>query len=183
MIKCIKRLFYKTKKIGQIPKEIIARYLPENPVILEAGAHVGTDTIEMLKVWPNAKIYAFEPVPVLFSALVNNTRVSHNILCFQLALSDNVGKSSLFVSSGSSDGSSSLLTPKEHLSIHPSVKFEEQLIIETTTIDEWASKNNLHGVDFLWLDLQGMELKVLKASPNILRSVQAIYMEVSFIEN
>ena len=47
-------------------KHFIAQFLPENPVILEAGAHVGTDTVEMVNLWPKCTVYAFEPVPELF---------------------------------------------------------------------------------------------------------------------
>lgn len=56
-------------KIGIIPKEIIGEYLPYNPVIIEAGAHIGIDTIEMHKLWPKSTIYAFEPMSDLFDRL------------------------------------------------------------------------------------------------------------------
>ena len=37
-------------------------------------------------------------------------------------------------------------------------------------------------VDMLWLDLQGYELPVLKASPNVLKTVNVICLEVEFVE-
>ena len=37
-------------------------------------------------------------------------------------------------------------------------------------------------IDFMWLDLQGMELNVLKSGKSILQTVIAIYTEVSSIE-
>ena len=43
-------------------KELIKQYLPINPVVIEAGAHIGTDTVEFSKIWPKGSIYAFEPI-------------------------------------------------------------------------------------------------------------------------
>ena len=88
----------------------------------------------------------------------------------------------MYVSSGSSDGSSSLLPPKEHLNVFPTVYFDSKIKVTTTTLDAWAESNNIRKIDFMWLDLQGMELNVLKSGTNILRTVTAIYTEVSGIE-
>jgi hypothetical protein len=49
-----------------IPKSLIATYLPANPTIVEAGAHIGVDTVQMSKRWPRGTIHAFEPIPDLF---------------------------------------------------------------------------------------------------------------------
>jgi len=170
------------KKDTLITKKYISKFLPEEPVIVEAGAHVGLDTIDMAKTFPKAKIFAFEPVPEVFEQLKKNTSKYKNVTCVQLGLSDKEGISEIFVSSGASDGSSSLLKPKEHLKLHPEVKFDDSLKIKTVTLDSWAKKNKLK-IDFLWLDLQGMEYKVLKKSEKTLSSVKAIFTEVSLVEN
>jgi FkbM family methyltransferase len=41
----------------------IARHLPADPVILEAGAANGQNSREMAEFWPGATLHAFEPVP------------------------------------------------------------------------------------------------------------------------
>jgi len=43
--------------------------------------------------------------------------------------------------------------------------------------------NKIEKVDFLWLDLQGFELNVLKESVEIISKTSTIYTEVSIIEN
>jgi 2-O-methyltransferase len=168
---------------GVIPKKYIKRYLPENPVIVEAGAHIGTDTIEMAKLWQNATIHAFEPVPDLFQILAKNTDGIPNIHIYSLALSEAQGDVDIHISSGTSNASSSILTPKKHLDIHPNVIFEKKITVEATTIDDWAKTHLIQKVDMLWLDLQGYELPVLKKSLSILRGVKVIYTEVNLIEN
>lgn len=45
-------------------KKLIKQLLKkDNPIILEIGAHKGTDTLEFLKEFPRIKIYSFEPDP------------------------------------------------------------------------------------------------------------------------
>jgi 2-O-methyltransferase len=167
---------------GVIPKKYFMHFLPKNPIILEAGAHKGKDTVEMAKLWPAGFIHAFEPVPNLFKLLENNTRNLGNVRCYQLALGDTKGNETLFVSSGASDGSSSLLPPKDHLKNYPTVYFDTKVPVSTITLDEWARDNSVNKIDFMWLDLQGMELKVLKSGAEILKTVKGIYSEVSGTE-
>jgi 2-O-methyltransferase len=163
----------------KINKNYIGKYLPNNPVIIDAGAHVGTDSIEMCHFFPGARIHAFEPVPEIFEQLKKNTNKYPQICSYNLALSNHTGRQVLHISSGASDGSSSFLYPKEHLEDHPDVFFETDLTVQTVTLDDWAARQNLSHVDFLWLDMQGYELEVLKLSKVILPSVKAIQMEVS----
>jgi tRNA isopentenyl-2-thiomethyl-A-37 hydroxylase MiaE len=88
----------------------------------------------------------------------------------------------MYVSGGVSDGSSSLLPPKDHLADHPDVTFEKKIRVECTTIDEWIKSNNIEKVDLLWLDMQGHELNALKAGLVTLEKVQAVYTEVNLKE-
>lgn len=167
---------------GVIKKEYFRSFLPEKPVILEAGAHKGSDTVELAKMWPKGTIHAFEPVPEIFKKLVKNTCNCNNVLCYQLALGNVKGSDEMYISTGASDGSSSLLPPKKHLEMFPIVYFDEKIQVSIVTLDDWARENNIKTIDFLWLDLQGMELKVLQSGCSILKTVKAIYSEVSSIE-
>jgi FkbM family methyltransferase len=168
--------------VGIIPKSYIRKFLPRNPIIVEAGAHIGIDTVEMAKLLPRGTIHAFEPVPSLYKQLEHNTYRLNNVKRYRLGLADYVGPANLFLSNGTSDASSSLLSPKEHLTEHPEVFFQEQINISVTTLDHWANELGIQKVDLLWLDLQGYELAVLKASPILLGTVKVIYTEVNLKE-
>lgn len=140
----------------KISKRYIKKYLPDNPVIIDAGANNGSDSIEMTRMYSKkAKVYAFEPLPLAFKELQRNIRRYKNIKAFQVALSNKNGEQELHVSSGASNGSSSLLKPETHLQDHPDVLFIEKIKVKTVTLDEWAIQNNINCVDFLWFDLQG----------------------------
>lgn len=162
-----------------INKNYIRRFLPANPVVIDAGAHVGGDSIEMCRLFPGSTIHSFEPVPAIYQLLKHNTRKFKRIHCHTVALSNKNGEQVMHVSSGASDGSSSFLQPKEHLKDHPDVFFNQDITVKTMTLDDWAASNSIEEVHLLWLDMQGFELEVLKASSVILPKVRAIHMEVS----
>jgi FkbM family methyltransferase len=171
------RLGYPAVCAEKISKSKIRPYLPNNPVIIDCGAHDGTDSILLSKVLQGT-VHAFEPVPSIFTRLVQNTS-RYQIQCYQTALSATNGTATFFLSSGTSDASSSLLKPKEHLIDHPTVTFEDHLTVQTSTLDHWAAQYGIASVDLLWLDMQGAELKMLAASKTILPTVKVIHSEVS----
>src|ERR1700728_4773515 len=96
---------------GEISKRFIARFIPPNPVIIDAGAHRGADSVEMARLWRRASVHSFEPVPAVFAKLKSNTRRYQNIRCYQLALGDHEDEMEMYISDGQ-DASSSLLKPK-----------------------------------------------------------------------
>lgn len=176
-----RKILNKGKK-GEIPKSFIGKFLPKAPVIIEAGAHIGADTLEMSKRWPKGSIHAFEPVPDIFAKLIENTKGLKNVKSYPCALGAVTGTARIFVSGGESDGSSSLLEPKEHLTEHPDVHFAEQIEIPVMTLDDWSEKYGVRNADLLWLDMQGNELAAMKAGESILGTVRAIHIEVSLKE-
>jgi FkbM family methyltransferase len=162
-----------------IPKNRLKKFIPANAVIIDAGAHIGADSVELARMFPSASIHCFEPVPDIYSFLLHNTRKCGNIKCYDIALSSENGNFKMYVSSGGSDASSSLHKPADHLVDHADTSFEKEIQVQTKSLDDWARDNNITKVDFLWLDMQGHELEVLKASTKILPTVKAIHSEVS----
>ena len=162
----------------RISKEYIASLLPSNPIVVEAGAHKGRDTLAMSKLWPRGSIHAFEPLPDIFTLLQEQVGSRPNVTCYEFALSDIIGLVPLYKATECTPASS-LLEPQECLDIHESF---EIITVPTITLDEWARRYDIPHVDFLWLDLQGPELQVLQAAPKILKKVQVIHTEVNLTE-
>lgn len=157
--------------------ELILNYLPENPIVIEAGAQFGEDTVWMSNLWPKGQIYAFEPVPETFEILKKQHEHTSNVQIFQLALSNKIEETEMYLAGGAS----SLLRPSEgfnrdyfHADLANPIK------VLSTTLDEWAFKTNVNKIDFLWLDMEGNELRMLQACPEMLQTVKLIYTEVSF---
>lgn len=164
-----------------IDKKFIAKFLPDKPSIIDCGAHIGLDTVQLAQI-KGSKIFSFEPIEHLYLKLVANTSPLQNVKCFKLALNAFDGKAEMHISSGRSDASSSLLKPKIHLKDHPEVLFKQVTKVDCLTLDSWAWENNESMIDMLWLDMQGSELEMLKASKNILGTVSVIHSEVSLRE-
>ena len=167
--------------------DYIAPYMPQNPIIVEAGAFNGSDTTRLARMWPDGHIHAFEPVPELFHAAQQRTAACTNVTCYQYALSDHDGSAQLYLSEkpskpGKVSQGNSLLAPKERLK-HSSLQFNTTITVPTLSLDSWAEKYTIDHVDLLWLDMQGHELAVVQASRAILPTVRAIFTEVSFIES
>ena len=164
-----------------IEKNKFLKFLPKNPIIIDCGAHVGLDSIEFSKI-PGSTVYAFEPVDEVYVKLIENVKLIKNIKPCKIALSDYDGAGLMYVSSGDSDGSSSLLKPKKHLKDHPNVFFNTQQKVECKMLHTWANDNNIVRIDMLWLDMQGAEQKMLSASKSILDTVKIIHTEVNLHE-
>ncbi len=159
--------------------------------ILEAGAANAHDTKYFCSELPCASIYAFEPDPRFHPILRELSTKYQNLHFNTSALSKNSGFVDFYLSTRVDEnnnreawGSSSVLKPKEHLNIHPQIKFDENLIqVPCVNLDEWMILNSVDKFDMMWLDLQGYEYDVLESSLDSLERCEIIYAEVNLLEN
>ncbi len=167
---------------------MIKKFVPITAKILEAGAHDGRDTLLLASAFPGGCVYAFEPVLPSFYELKKRVAKLRNVNIFNCALGEISGNSSMYISnyvSGAVAGksSSSLLRPGLHGQVSTTGKiFNETQIVKVMTVDQWLLQQKNVVIDFAWLDTQGTELQILKASPNFLSNLKAIYTEVEFVE-
>lgn len=166
----------------EVTLDELSSLMPQNPIILEAGACDGLDTVRLAKAWPKGTVHAFEPVPHAYQLVVENVEGHRNVVTYELALSDQTGSAEINVSENvdgsEAPDSSSLLAPTGHLEKWPNLVFPSRVTVPTTTLDDWAERTMVSRVDLLWLDLQGMELRVLKGSPRLLSATNLVYMEL-----
>lgn len=170
-------------EVDGISIEEIERTIGPPRTVFEAGACDGRDTVRMATAWPSASIYALEPIPSAYRVAAQAAQHLDNVDLRPLALSARIGTDRMHVSSWA-DGSprphsSSLLKPTRHTAAHPTIVFRETVEVETLTLDAWLGSTNETVIDLLWLDLQGSELSVLRASPDALKRIRAVHMEVS----
>lgn len=173
---------------GRIDLDFISRFLPNNPIIIEAGAYDGLDTEKMARRYPKGLIYSYEPVPRQFSKAVQRCAKLNNVFLFNKALGEKRGKAHFFVSNIHNanipdNASSSLLKPaKLFQHHHPEFNFEESIYVDVITLDDVFVENNIDHVDLIWFDLQGMEPSVFRASPECLKKISVIMTEVSLVQ-
>ena len=182
-------------------------FLPNNPVILEAGACAAEDTIRFKHVWPASVIYCFEPTPCLFEIASRNianppsrfskTENLDGIHLYNCALSDAVGEQPFFVG-GNMPATSSLFQDNwENITLPDSVcesvgipreklakmgYNDQPTTVQTTTIDAWRKENSIGDIDYIWLDTEGAELLVLSGALETLPRVKVLHLEFSMQE-
>lgn len=120
-------------------------------------------------------------MPSSVALLEANTGHLPNVHRYPLALADETEARTIFVSTdpNGSHGSSSLLPAKVHLEEYPEVRFDGQIEVDAVTLGDWVKTSRIDHIDLLWMDLQGMELAVLQAFPEVLAQTRVIATEVS----
>lgn len=163
----------------------VLKNIPKNATIIEAGTCEGIDTLFFSDNFSEGRVYGFEPVFDLFEKAKQRIHDKKNVQIYNLALSDSTGKKTMNISDRFNEiwGSSSFLTPKDHLITNPDITFKRQTEVEMIKLDEFIEFNEISKIDLMWLDMQGYEPVVLKSSPNSLKITKYLYTEVSTLEN
>lgn len=105
------------------------------------------------------KIFAFEPNPIAFKKLQLNLKSRPNFETFKLGMSDRVGKLILWDQKDNS-GSAMSSIYKQPLEITYKLKTKKR-VVSVTTIDRFMKQKKLDSIDFLKIDTEGHEYKVL----------------------
>ncbi|GEM_PF-1258177 len=170
--------------LNMLPK-LLAR---EDPVILEIGCNNGSHTLEFLRLFNKARIYAFEPDPralAAFRSRINDGRVKLH----DMAISDKDGETEFHLSDGLPspewkairplgwDLSGSIKQPKEHLIVNPWCTFAHAITVKTKKLDTWCREEGVAAIDFIWADVQGAEEDLIKGGLETLRKTRYFYTE------
>jgi len=126
-------------------------------IVFDIGAYVGDTALWFSKaLGPQGRVYAFEPEPSNFEKLKANLERNKvtNAIPLQLALSENEGE--MQIASGA--GSSAIT---ETAGGAP---------VKVTTVDKFVEANKLPQVDFIKMDVEGHELKVLAGARETIKT-------------
>lgn len=139
--------------------KILFYYLKESnikkPVMVDVGSHTGTALHQFaVDGW---SVFAFEPNPVIRQKSLENIKnwnIQQNVKVNDFALSDSNQDEIEFFISDESTGISSLIPfHKSH---------ESKFKVQIKTFTSWENENPLEKVDFLKIDVEGNDIKVLK---------------------
>lgn len=147
---------------------VINKFLHKGCVSLDIGANVGALTMLMAKIVETGIVYAIEPGPPIYARLINNLELNPDILnCIkplQIGLSDTNGK--LFWSEDAQNrGNAGLLKNQGDL-------------VGVITLDELVLREKIEKIDFIKIDVEGMEYEVIKGGISSLQKLKpVIYYE------
>ena len=124
--------------------------------ILDVGANIGLYSIRFAKRFPEARVFAFEPMPTSHAFLQRNiaaNSVGGQVTCFNYGLSDTNGTVEFFVSptGGTNASMKNVANAQDAVSI----------VGLTLTLDQWVD-NQCVVPDFIKCDVEGAEFLVFR---------------------
>jgi len=147
--------------------KILRQYISPKSVIIDIGANIGNHLVFFGKFCNASKIIAFEPNPILFPILERNivlNQLDKKTTIHQVAIGSQKGKGVLL---GDNDNKDPSYTNK-------SLEINSEGEIKIAPLDDLVHDK----VDLLKIDVEGLELEVLKgASQIILRDRPIIFIE------
>jgi FkbM family methyltransferase len=148
--------------------------------VYDIGAHTGIFSLMASKLVSVNTVYAFEPLPSVFPVLEQRTRHHSKISCFDVALGDAPAIASMHESS--STASSSLLTMSTvHKVEYPNTaSTARDVSVSVVTLDGYVEAQRLRPPDFIKIDVQGFEDRVVKGGRNAFKSARFCMLELSF---
>jgi FkbM family methyltransferase len=152
--------------------------------VFEVGAADGRDSERYAAMFPDARIFAFEPIPESFVAIEARARRIKSIVPLNMALAASSGKARFHIANWLD--ASSLLAPKETGSTFDEYQAQAGSIeVTTSTLDEQCAALGVDHIDLLKMDAQGAELQILAGARHLLErgAIDIIYTEVHFMES
>lgn len=140
--------------------------LPENPVIIDVGANIGHMSLTYAKLFPDALVYAFEPTDYAVAKLQANLGLNQT-------LASRIEAVKAFLSDQSEQSPSITAYASWKIAGHASNESTHPIHLGTAkdskdtpamTLDDFVRQRHLPSVDFIKIDTDGHEIKVLSGA-------------------
>jgi FkbM family methyltransferase len=144
--------------------------------VFDVGANVGRFSKLALSVFPQARVYAFEPISATYQILKDTFSGCSSVVPEQIALGQQTfARKKVYLKPNSEWNSLS----NNETWVPDETKFE---YVDIDTIDHFMEANQIISVDVLKTDTEGYDLQVLKGAQKALkaRKIRVIIAEVGF---
>ncbi len=167
--------------IGQSGEQWVMNYiktkLPDDGIVFDVGANIGNYTLELLSRLGNKiEIYCFEPSGKTFEVLSEKIHGSDNIKAFNFGFGDKEESVTLYSNSKGSGLASVYHRRLDHFGID--MKYSEK--IKLKTLDIFCKDQGITHIDFLKIDVEGHELKVLNGAESLVESKAIDFIQFEF---
>ena len=144
---------------------------------IDLGANEGYYTLKLKQNNPKCKVIAVEPNPLAFEVLEKNVKSNklNDVILINKAVCNKNGKMTLeIVENVSAIGGKDL-----GIMNRPWLKKEmvKKIKVDCVTLSKLLQEYRVDKVDILKLDVEGMELEILKSSKNLLNRIHKIVVE------
>ena len=153
----------------------------ENPLILDVGANLGSSVAFYRRLFPNARVIAFEPDPQTFRRLKRRHGNASNVTLLNCGVGATPGRLTLQRNTHSS--TNSFLEIDENTSWvrgTPGFRKIDPVEVDMVTLDGIADTLSLDRIDFVKCDTQGFEPEVLNGARKLLeeRRIGLLRLEI-----
>ena len=142
--------------------------------IVIVGAFNGNEISLYKTLYPNSVIYAFEPQDEAYSRLFKRYGDMPNVKLYNYAISDECGQCKFHRNSG--NGMDSLLKWAGEKVGTPEIAGKQE-VKKSVRLDSLNFLQNVT-IDYLQVDVQGAELKVMKGCSGIMDNINSLMLEV-----
>ena len=127
-----------------------------NSYRLDVGANVGQTTARYRAMFPEARIFAFEPARETFAVIQSKFGQDKMVHLSQIALSDSEGEVPMFLQAGDEENQqNSLLKPAGDW-----IQTKGTELVTTRTLDTFCSQNGIDAIDLLKVDVEGSTRRI-----------------------
>jgi FkbM family methyltransferase len=142
------------------------------PFIIDAGAHIGLSTLYFKQLYPGAEIISIEPNSSTFKILETNLFENQidDVTTINSAISNQIGQEKFYLDETNEQWHS---TASFHNGSWVGSQQSEEITVPTITLSSLITKT----VDFLKIDIEGAEQKVLKEVEYKLPLVKELQVE------
>ena len=143
---------------------LVNQFIKKNDIVIDAGANIGF--FSLFAAFKEAKVFAFEPVSETYNRLLENInyfKAEKEIFPFCFALGD-LKKESLIRFNPFSSDQSTIIDSGRSLT----KKFVLKKV-NIITIDDFVNENKIKKIDFIKIDTEGYELKILKGAKETIK--------------
>lgn len=157
-------------------REAVERLTPED-VAIDCGANVGVYTVMMAR--SGATVYAFEPNPAAFEALVKKTEDFPNVTAFQAAVTTVPGPVTLYLHKWSDDDPLHWSTGSSLIAGKSNVRQDRQATVEGIALSDFIVSLDRR-IRLLKMDIEGAEVGVLNRilDEGLHERIDEVYVEV-----
>lgn len=148
--------------------------------IIHVGAHHGEEYEDYIAAGIKKQVWV-EPCQAALTFLHNRLENLPDIKILGCAFGDTMGPAIINTETANTGQGNSILTPKKHLEQFPGILFPGRETIMVFPMDTFAFLQ-VGWYNFLNMDVQGFEDRVLKGGRQVLRHIDYVYTEVNQAE-
>jgi FkbM family methyltransferase len=159
--------------------------------ILDVGANIGSFGLELARRNPQAAVHLIEPVPDLANELRRECAAARlsNAFVYEVALGATNGDSDLHISTLGDRGTTSMLpfdnrkiASNSYWSQRTDLLHETTVSVQTFRLRTFMEDHGIERIDFIKIDVQGLDLDVLASAEGYIGAIYAGMLEVPTTE-